>query len=83
MYRIRLNDGTEYAAIFCSASGGVLTMDIQSTEKFSAITNKFCENAQSVTYTYDSTEERYLGYTRPIMVATNAPGQYTIMLGKE
>lgn len=83
MYKIRLTDGEEFNARFCSARGGLLTMGIQSDRSFLAIANAFTDHAGTVSFLYDSTEETFEGYTDLIMINGATPGEYSITLRKE
>lgn len=83
MYKIRLNDGTEFPARFCSARGGILTIGITTTAEFYTVATKFCQQGQSVTFCYDGTEERYVGYTRVLAINGATAGEYQIMMEKE
>ena len=83
MYRIKLNDGAEYPVRFCSARGGLLTMEILTADSFLDVAQVFTEQAASVTFLYDSSQEVFEGYTELIMINGSTPGAYTITLRKE
>lgn len=83
MYKIRLNDGTEYPVRFCSARGGLLTMEILSDIDFLSVAHLFTYQVQTVTFLYDSSQEVFEGYTELIMINGSTPGAYTITLRKE
>lgn len=84
MYKIRLNDGTEYHARYCSEGNGEFITRIETDASFVDVTLKFAsaENTKTMLFLYDSTEQAYEGYTEleSVTVATN--GDYIIMLGK-
>lgn len=83
MYKIRLHDGTEFQARFCSARGGILTAGITTDASFLTVATYFCEHAQSITFSYDGEEERFTGYTRVLTINGVTAGEYQIMLAKE
>ena len=82
MYKIRLNDGTEYPVRFCSARGDTLTTSILTEQDFLTIAQTFTDNTQAVAFLYDSTEEDYEGYTELTMINNTTAGEYSIMLKK-
>lgn len=83
MYTIRLNNGAEFQALYCSARSGLLTMSIISSGDFLSVARAFSESAQSVTFIYDNTEERFIGYTRLVLVNDLGDGEYQVSLRKE
>ncbi len=83
MYKIRLTDGEEFNARFCSARGGLLTMGIQSDRSFLAVAHSFTDYSQTVTFIYDSTEETFEGYTELVMINGSTAGEYLITLRQE
>ena len=83
MYRIRLTNGTEYPVRFCGARGGLLTMEILTADSFLTVAEVFTEQAASVTFLYDSTQEVFEGYTELVMMNGSTSGAYTITLRKE
>ena len=83
MYKIRLSDGAEYPVRFCSARGGLLTMVILTADSFLDVAEVFTEQAASVTFLYDSSQEVFEGYTELVMINGSTPGAYTVTLRKE
>lgn len=83
MYKIRLSNGEEYPARFCSARSGLLTMSIQTDRSFLAVAHSFADNSQTVTFIYDSTEETFEGYTELVMINGSTAGEYLITLRQE
>lgn len=83
MYKIRLNNGAEFQALYCSARSGLLTMSIISSGSFLSVAQVFSEQSQSVTFIYDTTEERFIGYTRLILVNDLGDGEFQVSLRKE
>lgn len=83
MYKIRLYDGTEFHARFCSARNGLLTVGIDTGAEFLTIAEKFGTASQTVTFIYDGTAEQYVGYTKLQAIVNNVDGEYEITLRKE
>lgn len=82
MYKIRLNDGTEFPVRFCSARGGLLTMCILSDDSFLSIAQIFTEQSQTITFLYDNSQDVFEGFTDLIMINGNVYGEYSITLRK-
>ena len=83
MYKIRLSNGEEYPARFCSARGGLLTMSIQTDRSFLAVAHSFADYSQTVIFIYDSTQETFEGYTELVMINGIEAGEYLITLRQE
>lgn len=83
MYKIRLSNGEEYPARFCSARGGLLTMGIETDRSFLAVAHSFTDYTQTVTFLYDSTQETFEGYTELTMINGSTVGEYLITLRQE
>lgn len=82
MYKIRLDDGTEYPVRFCSARGDTLTASILTGQSFLTVAQTFTDNTHTVAFIYDSTEEDFAGYTELVMINGTTAGEYSIMLKK-
>ena len=80
---IRLNDGTEFPARFCSARE-VLTMDIQSGKSFFAIAEFFSDIAKTcvIEFLYGDYCDRFEGFTDLRMINGSTDGEYLISLRK-
>ena len=82
MYKIRLNDGTEYPVKYCAASNGEFRARLITGAGFLEIAAAFSDAAKTRTmyFVYDKTEKRFDGYTdlKEITVAEN--GDYIIAL---
>ena len=82
MYRIRLTNSTEYPVRFCGARGDLLTMNVLSDEDFLTIAQTIGENAQTVVFLFDNSQQVLEGYTELVMINHNAPGEFLITLKK-
>lgn len=83
MYRLRLYDGTEFAARFCSARGGTLTAGIVTEADFFTVASKFCAQSASIMFIYDDTVETFTGYTKVLTINGATAGEYQVILAKE
>lgn len=82
MYRIRLSDGTEFPARFCSARGGLLTMGILSNGDLLSVAQAFTGNSAAITFLYDESQDVFNGYTDLIMINGSTVGEYQLTLRK-
>lgn len=82
-YKIRLNDNTEFHARFCSERKGLLTVGIETEATFLTVAQKFSEAAACITFIYDTTEERHIGFTKLVTINSSVDGEYEVTLRKE
>lgn len=82
MYKIRLNNGDEYAVQFCSAREDSLIMHVLSADPLLAIAQEFTGNTGTVTFLYDNTQEIFEGYTDLASINGATKGEYIIALRK-
>ena len=84
-YRIRLNDGTEFDARFCTVKDESLTMDIVSNLSFIQIAQIMNDvlKTGSITFFYGGTNAVYQGYTSLRVINGDfIEGDYVITLYK-
>ena len=84
MYRIRLNDGTELGARYCSAQNGILTLRILSDDRFIDVAALFSdpERTRTVTFLYGDMLDLCEGYTDLYFLHSPVPGEYVAALRK-
>ena len=82
MYKIRLNNGTEYPVRFCGARGDLLTMSVLSEADFLTVAQTIGGNSQTVLFLFDSSQQVLEGYTELVLVNNINPGEYLITLKK-
>lgn len=82
MYKIRLNDGTEMNARFCSLRSGVLSMDVLTESSFMDIALLFSDpdKTQTIIFVYGGTQETYTNCTDLFIINGSTPGEYIISL---
>ena len=82
MYKIRLTDGAEFDAVYCSAKNGLLTMRIIGNQTFIEIAETFADadKTRTVYFDYDNTEDTFCGYTDLIVINGSVSGEYVINL---
>ena len=84
MNKIKLNDGTEYAARWCGEASEILTANIiteqsiDNVAKIFANTKKNCE----ITFFYGEMSTVYSGFTKLILVNGSTDGEYIVSLRK-
>ena len=82
MYKIRLNNGSEYPVRFCGARGDLLTMSVLSEADFLTVAQTIGGNSQTVLFLFDSSQQVLEGYTELVLVNNINPGEYLITLKK-
>lgn len=85
MYKIRLNDGTEFPARWCGAAGDVLTASVMTEQSFVDIAEIFAnaEKNRAIAFLYGEMETDYEGFTKLILINGSTAGEYIISLRKE
>ena len=82
MYTIKLYDGTEFNANFCSARNGVLTLSVLSDLSFEQIAQTFCDTSKTseITFVYGPMRDVYTDYTGLCLINGATPGEYIMAL---
>lgn len=70
MYQIILADGTEFAADWCGAAGGVLNARIRTETGFAELAAIFsrAEATMDIAFSYGDMTDVFTGYTQPILL---------------
>lgn len=82
MYKIRLNNGTEYNVRFCGTRGDLLTMSVLSEADFLTVAQAIGDNSQTILFLFDNSQQELNGYTELLMVNNINPGEYLVTLRK-
>lgn len=84
MYRIRLNDGTEFDTRWCGESNGILTADIKSGLSFLEVARIFAdaEKTRTIVFKYGQMQDEFTGYTVLAVINGSTAGEYLISLRK-
>ena len=82
MYKIRLNDGTEFSTQYCAELRDKLAIRLLSELDFMQIAQIFndAEKTQTITYIYGSMQDVHEGYTLLRVVDASYDGEYIISL---
>ena len=85
MYRLILNDGTEFDCRFCAARNGVLTASIVTDKTFLEIAEIFSHitNTEKIEFRYGEMTDTHYDFTGLVLVNKTSENEYLISLKKE
>lgn len=83
MYKIRLNDASEYTVRWCGENSGILVIDLVCDLSLLGVATVF-SNAEAVSkiqFLYDeSLISEYEGYSEPIVINKSGDNEYLVSL---
>ena len=84
MYKIRLNDGTEFDTRWCGESNNLLTTDIISEQSFLDVVRVFAdaEKTSKIVFIHGQLQDEFSGYSKLVVVNGSTTGEYLIILRK-